>query len=374
MFSAAESDLLHARVRAFMAASLRGEATEPFDTLALDLARFQAVHVPAIARLGRARGAAIAELREASGIPAVPSDVFRLARIAAHPRELDVALFRTSGTSQGAEARGEHPMRTTETYERGALAWGQRFLWPDHADLQAIVLAPPIAEQGDSSLGFMLDRFAHGFARPPVFVIHRGADGDGVIDFAEIVRATAEARSSGHPVLVLATSFALVHLIEGASGLDLRLTPGSRVMQTGGFKGKSREIAADVLRRMVAETFGVNEDHVVSEYGMTELSSQLYEGTLAGALGHGPKLAHGIFVPPPWVRVTPVDPVSLEPVASGENGIGRIVDLANVDSSVAIQTADRVRITSFGIELLGRLPGATPRGCSIAIDEMLGRA
>ena len=374
MFSVAESDALHTRVRAFMAASLRGEATEPFDVLALDLARFQAAHVPAIARLWRARGASIEEARDASRIPAVPSDVFRLARIAAHPRGLDVALFRTSGTSQGTEARGEHPMRTTETYERGALAWGERFLWPDRADLQAIVLAPPITEQGDSSLGFMLDRFAHRLARPPVFVIHRGADGEGAIDFGGIARATAEARQSGHAVLVLATSFALVHLIEGAGGLDLRIPPGSRVMQTGGFKGKSREIAADVLRRMVAETFSVNEAHVVSEYGMTELSSQLYEGTLAGALGHGAKLPHGVFVTPPWVRVTPVDPVSLDPVASGEVGIGRIVDLANVDSSVAIQTADRVRLVAGGVELLGRLPGAAPRGCSIAIDDMLGRA
>ncbi|MFT3773720.1 MAG: acyl-protein synthetase [Minicystis sp.] len=373
MFSATESDALHTRVRAFINASLHGEPTEPFDGLALDLARFQAAHVPAIARLAHARHAQFAHARDASSIPAVPADVFRLARIAVHPRDCDIALFRTSGTSQGAEARGEHPMRTTETYELAAMRWGERFLWPDRADLRAIVLAPSIAEQADSSLGFMLDRFAHAFARRPAFLVHRGKDGDGVIDFAGVARAAAEARSGGYPALVLATSFALVHLIEGASRLDLRLPRGSRVMQTGGFKGRSREVAADALRAMVAKTFGVPEDHVVGEYGMTELSSQLYEGTLVGAHGLGPKLPHGTYVPPPWVRVTPVDPVSLEPVAAGEVGIARIVDLANVDSTVAIQTADRVRLVDGNVELLGRLPGAAPRGCSIAIDEMLGR-
>lgn len=374
MFSATESDALHARVRAFIDASLRDEATEPFDALALDLARFQAAHVPAIARLAHARHAPFAHARGASTIPAVPADAFRLARIAAHPRNCDVALFRTSGTSQGDDARGEHPLRTTETYELAALSWGRRFLWPDRADLAALVLAPSIVEQPDSSLGFMLDKFAHAFTRRPAFLVHRGAGGDAVIDLPGVARAAAEARRHGHPAIVLATSFALVHLLEGAAELDLRLPPGSRVMQTGGFKGKSREVAPDALRAMVMKAFAVAEDHVVGEYGMTELSSQLYEGTLAGALGRGPRLPHGVFVPPPWVRVTPVDPVSLEPVAPGAVGLARVLDLANVDSAVAVQTADRVRLVDGGVELLGRLPGAPPRGCSIAIDEMLGRA
>jgi hypothetical protein len=74
------------------------------------------------------------------------------------------------------------------------------------------------------------------------------------------------------------------------------------------------------------------------------------------------------------VRVTAVDPVSLDPVAPGQEGIARIVDLANVDSAVAVQTVDRVRLRDGAVELLGRAPGAPPRGCSIAMDEMLGRA
>jgi hypothetical protein len=372
VFSAAESDALHARARAFIAASLRGEATEPFDALALDLCRFQARHVRALARLARARGVDLDRARDAFAIPAVPCDVFRLSRIAVHPPSCDVAVFRTSGTSGGVAARGEHPLRTTETYELAARGWAPRFLWPDRADLVAWVLAPSLAEQPDSSLGFMLDRFAHGFEARPSFLVHAQGGGHAALDVEGLLRAAVRAREAGWPVLVLATSFALVHLVDQAGGLDLRLPPWSRVMQTGGFKGRSREVAPDELRRRVGETFGVRTDLVVGEYGMTELSSQLYEGTLAGALGFGPAVEHGVYFAPPWVRVDAVDPVSLDPLPPGEVGIARIVDLANVDSAVAIQTADRVRLAGGGVEILGRLPGAAPRGCSLAVDEMLG--
>src|SRR6185312_140846 len=188
-----------------------------------------------------------------------------------------------------------------------------------------------------------------------------------------IARAVAEARALGRPAIVLATSFALVHLLDQAQGVDLMLPARSRVMQTGGFKGRSREVAPDELCAQVATAFGVPEAHVVGEYGMTELGSQLYEGTLAAALG-APRggARRGVYAPPPWMRVEAVDPETLGPAPAGEVGVARFVDLANVDSVVAVQTADRVRVTSEGVELLGRLPGAAPRGCSIAIDEMLG--
>ena len=240
-----------------------------------------------------------------------------------------------------------------------------------------MVLAAPLSVQPDSSLGFMLDRFAHALDGPASFHLHV-AGGEGRLDLDGIGRAAERARAAGRPTLVLATSFALVHLLDQAEGLDLRLPAGSRLMQTGGFKGRSREVPADALRAQAAGAFGLPPAHVVSEYGMTELSSQLYEGTLAAARGGGPPARHGVYQAPPWVRVTAVDPVSLLPVPPGEIGVARIVDLCNVDSVVAVQTADRVRLVDHaggeGVELLGRLPGAAPRGCSIAVDEMLGRA
>ncbi len=386
MLTAADSDVLHARVRAFVDASLRGATgtapPEPFDALALDLARFQAATVPPFARLLRARDVDLSAARSASAIPAVPTDVFRLARVAAHPPEQDAALFRTSGTTAGAELRGAHPFRTTETYARAALGWGERFLWPDGAALGVMVLAAPSSAQPDSSLGFMLDRFARALAGPATFHLHVEG-GEGRLDLDGIERAAESARAAGRATLVLATSFALVHLLDQSEGRALHLPAGSRVMQTGGFKGKGREVPPEALGDMVARAFGVPRDHIVGEYGMTELSSQLYEGTLVASLAGRAPSRHGVYHAPPWVRVEAVDPVSLLPVPQGEIGIARIVDLANVDSVVAVQTADRVRVVADeggshpsggAIELLGRLPGAPPRGCSIAVDEMLGRA
>ncbi len=138
-------------------------------------------------------------------------------------------------------------------------------------------------------------------------------------------------------------------------------------MQTGGFKGRSREVDAVELRVAIAKALGVDERRVVGEYGMTELSSQFYEATAVD-----PSAAPGVYREPPWARVVPVDPETLVPVADGEVGIARIEDLANVDSAFAVLAQDRVRRVAGGFELLGRAPGAAPRGCSIAIDEMLG--
>ncbi len=375
LFSSADSDALHARVQAFLRAAIVDPERTPesFDALAVDLARYQAAQIPAAARLARARGIDLASATRAAEVPAVPCDVFRLTRVAAHPEADDVAVFCTSGTSQGREARGEHALRTTATYELGARLWAERLLWPDTPRLRAIVLAAPRAEQPDSSLGFMLDCFATLLGGGSFHLR------DGALDAAGVAEAAARARDANEPALVLATSFALVYLLDARDRLDLRLPPGSRVMQTGGFKGRSREVAPDELRAAVSDTFAVPEAQVIGEYGMTELSSQLYETTLAAALGKWPveEARHGVYAAPPWVRVTAVDPVTLAALPDGEIGIARLVDLANVDSAVAIQTADRVRVLpgsrrNHSIELLGRAPGAPPRGCSIAVDQMLG--
>jgi len=101
---------------------------------------------------------------------------------------------------------------------------------------------------------------------------------------------------------------------------------------------------------------------------MTELSSQFWQRP-----PHHGELRRVAYVEPPWARVVPVHPETLAPVPHGEVGLARIEDLANVDSAFAIVTQDMVRRVGAGFELLGRAPGASPRGCSIALDEMLSR-
>ena len=353
---------LHARVRRFISAESR---PEPFDPLAIAIAAHQHAHVPPVRRLFERVELTPEALPDASAIPAVPTDAFRHRRIAAHPRDEDARVFMTSGTTGGAERRGHHPMRDLGTYRLAALTWGRRMLFPDTEALATIALVADEHVAPTSSLSYMVARFAETLTGPASF----HWDGER-LDVEAIRRAI---RTLDMPALVAGTSFAFVHLLDALGGERLPLPPGSRVMQTGGFKGRSRTVEASALRRAIAECFELDPSMVVAEYGMTELSSQLYQCTLRAALLDDPPPAiPTAYAAPPWLRVRAVDPVTLEPVSGGAVGLARFVDLANVDSAVAIQTADRIRCHEDGtIELLGRLPGATPRGCSLAFEHLL---
>lgn len=357
--SDAESDALHARARAFVSGFERGAPmSEPFDALAADLARFQARRIPGYARLCAARGVDPARVARAADAPCVPTDVFKLARVAAFPEGGARATFLTSGTTLGA--RGRHELRTTDTYDAGAVAFGR---WALSGDLPAApVVLSLVARDPASSLGHMVEAFRRELG---------GGDGgcawDGdVLDLAWLDEQVARAGARGRPVLLCATSFALVMLLDALDGAPFPMPAQSRVMQTGGFKGKTREVEPRELRARAARALEIPERRVVCEYGMTELSSQFYE-----AVAREPGAPHGLYVEPPWARVVPVDPETLEPVRDGEEGLARVEDLLNVDSAFAVLAQDRVsRAGPAGFFLHGRSAGAPPRGCSIAIEEM----
>jgi hypothetical protein len=356
-----ESDALHSRVRAFAS----GAGGDDFERLALDIAQFQGRWSAGYARLQEAHG---------QTMPAVPVEAFRLTRVAVHPPELDALTFRTSGTT-GAMT-GVHALRTTETYRELSLLQGPQFLcgsWT--APRVAVALAPAPGSRPSSSLGFMMRLFIAALDGRALCVEPEGSPfdvdaperwlvGSEGPNLAGLTRAARIASERGESLLVLATSLALLALLEALDGQMLRLPPGSVVMHTGGFKGRRREVAPDALRAAVAEALAIPESHLVGEYGMTELTSQLYEDTLRGSRA-------GIFYEPRWMRVIPVDPATLEPVGEGERGIARIVDLGNVDSAVAVLTQDVVSRSEGGIALHGRRQGAPERGCSLAIESLV---
>jgi len=356
-----ESLTLHDRARAFVRAFEEGRASpEPFDALASDLARFQARYIAGYKNLVTARGLDPSRFLRAAEAPAVPTDAFKVARVSAFPEEETPTTFRTSGTTVGA--RGSHFFRDTSTYEAAAVAFARTTLlrgFPER--VHVVVLGPSASALPDSSLSHMNDAFVRAFGLPNdgnAFFLQ-----DDILDVAALDETIARILITGDaPVLLLATALACVHLLDAVGDAGFRLPQGSRVMQTGGFKGKSREVQPSALRRDLARAFHISEADIVGEYGMTELSSQFYEER-----GGGP------YLEPPWARVIPVDPVTLEPVDEGAEGIARIEDLMNVDSAYAILAADRVRRVPGGFELLGRAPGAPPRGCSLTVDEILGR-
>jgi len=362
----ARSDQLHQSVRRFAT----GERAHSFSDLALRITAFQREYSAGFARLCQSRQRPIESVDD---IPGVPCDAFRLARVALQPEDEDRLRFYTSGTTSGA--RGLHAMRVTETYRELALQFGRAALLSNERAHHVVALAPQLDEPPTSSLGHMMAMFMVDFEQRgdiDVRTPERWLIGEQGVDLKGLERAAARASERGETLLVLATSFALVGLLDALDGRELPLPGSSVVMQTGGFKGKTREIEATELRASVARAFGIAATQIVSEYGMTELTSQLYEATVPGtALQREQHGNPGVYREPPWLRVVPVDPATLEPVASGEVGIARIIDLGNIDSAVAIQTQDRVRRVDGGIELLGRAAGAPPRGCSLAIEEFM---
>ncbi|HEY6562115.1 MAG TPA: acyl-protein synthetase [Polyangiaceae bacterium] len=355
------SSALHARVRAFVRASAPSHAE--FDQLALDIAHFQARHSKGFARLVERHGSS---LRAVQDIPAVPVEAFRLTRVAVHPPELDEVRFETSGTTHAG--RGVHVMRTTDTYRKVALRFGRPALLGEQARATVVALAQVPGEPCASSLGFMMlammqdfDGRAVSLAQEPFearaserwLFEEEGVNARGLEHAVEVARARAE------PLLLLATSFALVALLDTLGGVRLELPSGSAVMQTGGFKGRSRELQASELRAGVASALCIREEQIVNEYGMTELTSQLYaRGAAALSAPH-------------WLRVEAVSPDDLQPVAEGEVGLARFIDLGNVDSAVAIVSQDLIRVCDGRVELQGRAPGAPARGCSLAIEDLL---
>jgi len=302
----ARSDRLHEAVRRFAF----GDRTHSFGEIALEIADFQREFSPGFARLCASRGGTPRHVDE---IPGVPSDAFRLTRVAVHPEAEDRLRFYTSGTTSGA--RGMHAMRVTETYRALALQFGRSALLSNRRAHHVVALAPLLDDPPTSSLGHMMAMFMVDFEQgspAEVRTSDRWLIGDQGIDLNGLREAAERAERQANTLLVLATSFALVGLLDALEGRALPLPPGTVVMQTGGFKGKTREIEPTELRTTLARTFGIAETQVVSEYGMTELTSQLYEATLPGSLlaqehGGGP----GVYAEPPWLRVLPVDPTTL---------------------------------------------------------------
>jgi hypothetical protein len=302
----------------------------------LALHRFQARHDPVIRAL--AEGSAVTTWRQ---VPAVPVDLFKDLPVGTVGPDEAGAVFRTSGTT--GSGRGAHCMRDTTAYDRGAQAWHQRCVPDAPRRVVALLQDPAIAP--DSSLSHMVA----GFGAVTWYLGEAGLD---------VAGALAALDGCG-PVYLCATAFALAELLESMAG-PRPLPSGSVVMVTGGFKGRRQALSDEELYRQVADH--LSPQRLLREYGMTELSSQLW------AEGMAP------YQPPPWLRVLAVDPATGAPRPVGTPGQLRFVDLCNLDGSVAIETLDEGVVHADGsLTLHGRLAGAEVRGCSLTVEELRER-
>ncbi|MCY3808786.1 MAG: hypothetical protein OXG58_05000 [Gemmatimonadetes bacterium] len=289
-------------------------------------------------------------------VPPVPTSAFRDLAIVAGRAE---RVFRTSGTTGGSERRGEHHVASVALYRAAARPGYRRHLLGDAGPLRLVSLIPHPDRAPDSSLSAMAGFIA---SEPEIIDSTWALDAEQGIDLAGVRRAA----ESGQPVLLLATAFSLAHLLDELGDEHAPMPEGSRLMETGGFKGRATEVKRGELYRRVGRSLDLDESQIVNEYGMTELLSQAYDGVA----GSAPPLADRCHRFPPWVRTSALDPATLVPLPSGEPGLLAHFDLANAASVCPILTEDLgCVLPGRGVRLLGRAPGAPPRGCSLPAER-----
>ncbi len=337
----------------------------PFGDLALELFRLQFQHNAAYRRICEARGVSPESVRDWSAIPVVPTAAFKELELTSLPVNERAAVFCSSGTTRQIPSRHFHSVESLFTYESSLIPWFRRHVLPEWGERAAfmdfVALTPPPVQAPHSSLAHMFATVQREFGpREPVFTGTVGDDGAWQLDITATRRVLESAIAKDEPVVLLGTAFSFVHLCDALDEhkLTLRLPPGSRVMETGGYKGRSRELPKAQLHAMIANRLDLPRTNIVCEYGMSELSSQAYDG-VAGS--DQPR----VFRFPPWARARVISPETGAEVAEGETGLLQVFDLANVWSVLAIQTEDLAVRRGDGFELIGRAVQAEPRGCSL---------
>jgi len=335
-------------------------ADDVFDALARDTYAYQLERNEPYRRYVVASGISRAP-QSWRDIPAVPASAFKDATLTTFDPAGSELIFHTSGTT--ARAAGKHYIERAALYDASLLAGFDRFMLADDARLRYLNLVPNPRDVPHSSLGYMMGHVGvlRGDGKAAYFLA-----GDG-IDTGGFCKALDAATAAAQPVCIAGTAFALVALLDELAtlGRSFAAPPGSRIMETGGFKGRARVVERAELYAGLTRELGIPTGAIVAEYGMTELVSQYYDTPQT----RGCELR--VKAGPPWLRTLVIDAGGNE-VADGETGYLRHVDLGNRSSVIAIDTEDRGYRLPEGIVLLGRETAAPPRGCSLDAEALLG--
>jgi len=348
----------------FQADTGREWAGAEFEELALAAFALQFAHVEPYRALCERRRRTPESVEHWRDVPAVPATAFKhFDFLVGGSAE---TVFRTSGTTRGQARRGRHLVRRLSLYRRALIGPFSAHVLADGGPLRFLSLIPSPEALPDSSLSFMVGAAAEELATEIHWLVSGGGDVD-----EPTLRAEAErASDANEAVLLLGTALSLFHLVERLQKEPGTLLPsGSVIMETGGFKGRRRSTSREELYHRLAEAVGVPVERIVSEYGMTELLSQLYDPVLS----EGPA-ATGVYAPPPWLKVRALDPLTLEELPDGTEGVLCFFDLANVGSVCHVLTEDVGSVVDGRVRLVGRTPGSEPRGCSLAMDEIMSAA
>ena len=272
-------------------------------------------------------------------IPAVPAQAFKVFDLSCVPVNETAAVFHSSGTTGAQTSRHYFDADALALYETSLRA-GFDAVLPERPQTVWALMPEPSASP-HSSLSHMLG--ALGAER--FFWDNDSALSAALLELTE-------------PVTLFGTAFAWVQLFDGTKQ-EWRLPAGSVVIETGGFKGRTREVPRDELYGLFGSRLRVATDDCYSEYGMSEMASQFY-GRGLNPEKRGPR----------WVRTRTIDPATGEDAPAGTPGLLRHYDLANFNSVLALQTQDLGTLTDGGFVLHGRAPDSEVRGCSLTVEEL----
>jgi hypothetical protein len=345
-----------------------------FNGMAMVLFELQFQYNPAYRQICEARKIFPVNATHWTHIPAVPASAFKELELTCLPPGERTAVFHSSGTTAQRPSRHFHSAESLVVYEASLWTSFRERMIQSGAAAQPVLLTPPEKQAPHSSLVHMFEIIRRETGAPDsAFTGAVGSDGGWTVNFDAVRAAFDKAVKENCPVLLLGTAFSFVHLLDFLEERNLRfdLPAGSRVMETGGYKGRSRAIPKTELHSLITKRFGVSAAQIVCEYGMSELSSQAYDAEVRDEKGEA-RGSERIFRLPLWARFQVVSPETGKEVAEGATGLLRIFDLANVYSVLAIQTEDLAVRRGDGFELLGRAERSEPRGCSLMPGENSG--
>jgi hypothetical protein len=355
------------RLRELIANRQPAIISRQFSELALELFTVQFKHNSAYRKICETRRLTPQVVEHWTQIPAAPSAAFKELELTSLAPDERIAVFHSSGTTEQKPSRHFHNAESLAIYETSLWNWFQLNFGGER---ELIFLTPnPIAAPFSSLVHMfeIMSQKADGASIPASHAKFLGgvaADGAWVIHFDSVVKKLKSAGEFDQPLALLGTAFSFVHLLDYLVEMNLsfQLPKGSRVMETGGYKNRSRFMLKTELHALITKQLGITAENIICEYGMSELSSQAYDSGI-----HHPSsiIYHRVFHFPPWARVQLVSPENGREVAEGETGLIRVFDLANVFSVAAIQTEDLGIRRGDGFELIGRTRLAEPRGCSL---------
>ena len=272
-------------------------------------------------------------------IPFLPIQFFKSRKILSSLEEVQ-ETFTSSGTTGSITSK--HFVTDINLYKESYLNGFSHF-YGNIEDYVVLALLPNYLEREGSSLVFMVDDL--------IQKSKNSESGFYLNNIEELAKKLTELDKKGQKVLLIGVSFALLDLIETAQ-FNLKNTI---IMETGGMKGRRKELVREELHQILQNGFGVSEIH--SEYGMTELLSQGYSD------------GNGVFKTPPWMKILTRDTEDALTIQQiGKTGGINVIDLANYNSCSFIATQDLGKVHKNGtFEIIGRFDNSDIRGCNLMV-------